>query len=651
MERHILIESVKPCVDNGRYPVKRVVGEPCVVEAAIFRDGHELVRANLKWRRKRKKRFSEAPMKLVNPGLDLWRGEFPLEEVTNYVFTVEAWTDRFASWLADLKKRVDAGYSDVKSEVLEGLDLIGEVEKGASGEDKTALENFLKRLRSEVEDPQRAYEIASSEELSDIMAQLQPRLDVVQYSPKLQVTVVPLLARFGAWYEMFIRSQGTEPGKSGTFSDAERRLRDIRDMGFDVVYLTPIHPVGKTNRKGRNNTLWAGPDDPGSPWAIGSEVGGHTAVEPSLGTIEDFEHFVKAANELGMEVALDFAIQASPDHPWAKEHPEWFYRRPDGSIKFAENPPKKYEDIYPINFDSPDRKALWEELYRALLFWIEHGVKIFRVDNPHTKPLAFWEWVIAKIREQYPDTMFLSEAFTRPRMMQTLAKLGFTQSYTYFTWRNTKQELTEYLTELTQSGMQDYYMPNFFTNTPDILTEYLQKGGRPAFKVRLLLAATLSPSYGIYSGFELLENTPRQEGSEEYLNSEKYEVKVRDWDKPGNIKEFIARVNSIRRENPALHHLTNMRFFSTDNDEILFYGKATPDKSNVVLVAVNLDPFHPHHCTALVPLEEIGVAPGESYEVCDLLTGARYTWSHQNYVRLDPEVESAHILRVERRFE
>ncbi|MFQ5915683.1 MAG: alpha-amylase family glycosyl hydrolase, partial [Nitrospinota bacterium] len=477
---------------------------------------------------------------------------------------------------------------------------------------------------------------------------LQPRPDAVVYSPELEVVAVRPRARFGAWYEMFVRSQGAEPGKSGTFKDAERRLRDIRDMGFDVVYLPPIHPIGKMNRKGRNNTPQAGPDGPGSPWAIGNEHGGHTAIEPSLGTMEDFDHFVKTANELGLEVALDFAIQASPDHPWVKEHPEWFHRRPDGTIKFAENPPKKYEDIYPVNFDTPDRGGLWEEMYRTLFFWIGHGVKIFRVDNPHTKPLCFWEWLIARIQEDHPDTIFLCEAFTRPPMMKALAKVGFTQSYTYFAWRNSRQELTEYLTELTQSGMQDYLMPNFFTNTPDILTEYLQKGGRPAFKVRLVLAATLSPSYGIYSGFELLENTPLRPGSEEYGNSEKYEIRVRDWDQPGNIKEFIARVNAIRRGNPALHSLTNLRFFRTDNDQILLYGKATEDKSNVIIVAVNLDPFHPHDCTAWVPLDEIDVAPGGSYEVCDLLTGARYTWSHQNYVRLDPEFEPAHILRVGR---
>ena len=650
MEQHILIEDVSPSIDCGRYPVKRVAGESCVVRATIFRDGHDIIRASVKWRRESARRFADAPMSPINPGLDLWQGEFPLEEVARYVFTVEAWTDRYASWLADLKKRVDAGYEDVRSEVAEGLALIAEAEDLAQGEDRKALEAARRALQAAVANPRQAHAAASSPGLLERMGRLQPRLDAVSHPSKFEVHALPQRARFGAWYELFVRSQGTEPGKSGTFLDAERRLRDIRDMGFDVVYLAPIHPVGTTKRKGRNNTLQAAPDDPGSPWAIGSERGGHTAIEPAIGTIKDFDRFVDAAKGLGMEVALDFAIQASPDHPWVKDHPEWFYRRPDGTIKYAENPPKKYEDIYPVNFDTSDREGLWEELLRTVLFWIGHGVRIFRVDNPHTKPLPFWEWFISKVHEERPDVVFLSEAFTRPPMMKALAKLGFVQSYTYFTWRNTKQELADYLTELTQSEMREFFMPNFFTNTPDILTEYLQKGGRPAFKVRLVLAATLSPSYGIYSGFELLENVPVRPGSEEYLNSEKYEIRVRDWDRPGNIKEFVARVNRIRQENPALHHLTNLKFFPTDNEQILLYGKVMPDCSNVILVAVNLDPLNPHHCTATVPPEEIGVPPGGGYEVCDLLTGARYTWSRDNYVRLVPEVEPAHILRVERRF-
>ena len=649
MERHILIESVAPSLDCGRYPVKRPAGEACAVEATIFRDGHDVIRARLKWKRKGGERFSAEPMRPVNPGLDWWRGEFPLPEPGRYVFAVEAWTDRYASWLADLKKRVDAGYADVRGELDEGIQLLAEMAEKAQEADWVRLRASQEALKT-AQGPGEAYKAASFADLLEAVERHQPRPDLVTLPSLFEVMAVPERGRRGAWYEIFVRSQGAEPGRSGTFRDAERRLTDIREMGFDVVYLAPVHPIGRTKRKGRNNALEAGPADPGSPWAIGSEHGGHMAVEPSLGTLDDFDRFVAAAEAQGIAVALDFAIQASPDHPWVREHPEWFYRRPDGTIKYAENPPKKYEDIYPVNFDSPQREALWEELLRTVLFWIGHGVRIFRVDNPHTKPLAFWEWLIAKVHETHPDAVFLAEAFTRPPMMKALAKLGFTQSYTYFTWRNTKHELTEYLTELTQPGTLDYLVPNFFVNTPDILTEYLQHGGRPAFKARLVLAATLSPAYGIYSGYELLENAAARPGSEEYLDSEKYEIRVRDWNRPGHIKDFIARVNGIRRENPALHRLGGLRFLHADNDQILFYAKRSADGSNILLVAVNLDPHHPHHCTAHVPPGEIGLPAGSRYEVHDLLTGARYEWSERNYVRLDPEAEPAHVLRVERVF-
>jgi starch synthase (maltosyl-transferring) len=456
-------------------------------------------------------------------------------------------------------------------------------------------------------------------------------------------------ALFSAWYEMFPRSQASEPGRHGTFADATLRLPDIRDLGFDVVYLPPIHPVGTTFRKGRNNALQAGPDDPGSPWAIGGAAGGHDAIEPALGTLEDFDRFVTAAGNLGLEIALDFAIQASPDHPWVREHPEWFYHRPDGTIKYAENPPKKYQDVYPLNFDTEDRESLWAEMLRVLRFWIGHGVKIFRVDNPHTKPLVFWRWLIDAVQREHPDVLFLSEAFTRPKVMKALAKAGFSQSYTYFTWRNHKQEMAEYLTELTQTEMAQYFRPNFFTNTPDILHEVLQTGGRAAFKMRLVLAATLSPSYGIYSGFELCEHEAVP-GTEEYLNSEKFEVKVRDWQAPGNIREYIARVNTIRRENRALQELTNLRFLPAGNDQILFYAKSDAARENVLLIAVNMDPHHAQECLVTVPPDVIADGPVSGYEVHDLLTGARYRWGASNYVRLDPHGEPAHILRVEQRF-
>jgi starch synthase (maltosyl-transferring) len=642
----IMIDSVSPMVDCGRYPTKRIVGERCSVEADIFTYGPRAVRAVIKWRRANEANFSEVPMTLVNPGLDHWRGEFPLLENTRYEYTIEAWIDLYATWLSDLRRRAEAKQQEFASELKEGLKLIQNARHSAKKSDRSLLERYMRQLRAAAHDPHELLTVASSNELLENMARLLPRTHSTLYSPVLEIVADRALARFGAWYELFVRSQGSDPSKTGTFRDAERRLNDIKRMGFDIVYLTPIHPIGHTNRKGRNNSLQAGLDDPGSAWAIGNEQGDHTAVDPSLGTLDDFDHFVKEARQQGLEVAMDFAIQCSPDHPWVKDHPDWFYRRSDGTIKFAENPPKKYEDTYPINFDTADWKNLWQEMLQILLFWIEHGVKIFRVDNPHTKPLGFWRWLIEQVQSRYPEVVFLSEAFTRPIMMEALAKIGFTQSYTYFTWRNTKTEITEYLTELTRSGVEEYFRPNFFTNTPDILTDILQRGGRPAFKIRLVLAATLSPSYGIYSGFELCENEAVP-GTEEYKDSEKYQIKIRDWNSPGNIKEFIGRVNSIRKQNPALQHLTNLHFLPADNDQIIFYCKMTNDRSNIILVAVNLDPFHPQECTVQVPLGEIGIQSGGNFRVTDLLTGAVFVWTDRNYVRLDPQVEPAHVLRVE----
>jgi starch synthase (maltosyl-transferring) len=641
---HIIVEDVMPSVDGGRYPAKRIAGEPCVVEADIFRDGHQVLRAAIKWRRRQDEAFDEAPMAALDN--DRWRGEFIPTDNARYVFTIEAWTDLFASWLGDFTKKVKAA-QPVASDVLEGIALVEKMKSAARAADRELLERALARLRKTNDGPT-ALAVVSETEISAAAERVGERFGVTRFEPLLELVVDRERARFGTWYEMFVRSQGIEPGKPGTFHDAERRLPELRDLGFDVVYLPPIHPIGHTNRKGPGNVLNGGSNYPGSPWAIGSEAGGHTAIDPSLGTIGDFDRFNAAANRLGMEVALDFAIQCSPDHPWVREHPQWFHHRPDGSIKYAENPPKEYQDIYPIDFDTSDQRGLLEELMRVVRFWRDHGVKIFRVDNPHTKPVEFWNWLINEVQATHPEVIFLAEAFTRPKMMKALAKAGFTQSYTYFTWRNTKYELTEYLTELTQTPMKEYFRPNFFTNTPDILAPVLQSGGRAAFKMRLALAATLSPSYGIYSGFEFCENQAVP-GTEEYLNSEKYEIKVRDWNQPGNIKEFIGRVNSIRRENPALQQFLNLQFLNTDNDQILFFAKATQDKNNVILVAINLDPLNAHYCTAFVPAEVVGVAPGRSYRVTDLVTGARYVWSDRNYVRLDPAVEPAHILRVEAR--
>jgi starch synthase (maltosyl-transferring) len=641
---HIVIENVTPSVDGGRYPAKRIVGEPCVVEADIFRDGHQVLRAAVKWRRKQDEAFDEAPMLLLDN--DRWRGEFLPTDNTRYLFTIEAWTDLFASWLADFAKKVNAA-RPVASDILEGIALVEQTIAGSRDADRDLLERALAQLRT-ANDGAAALAAISDVEISAAAGRAGQRFGLTRFEPLLELVVDRGKARYGTWYEMFIRSQGSVPGQPGTFHDAERRLPELRDLGFDVVYLPPIHPIGHTNRKGPDNALNGGANSPGSPWAIGSEAGGHTTIEPSLGTEGDFARFVATANRLGIEVALDFAIQCSPDHPWVREHPQWFNHRPDGSIKYAENPPKEYQDIYPIDFDTSDQAGLFAELERVVRFWLQRGVKIFRVDNPHTKPVRFWNWLINEVQATNPEVIFLAEAFTRPKVMNELAKAGFTQSYTYFTWRNTKLELTEYLTELTQTPIREYFRPNFFTNTPDILSPVLQTGGRAAFKMRLVLAATLSPSYGIYSGYELCENQAVP-GTEEYLNSEKYQIKVRNWNQPGNIKEFIGRVNSIRRDNPALQEFLNLQFLNTDNDQVLFFAKATRDKDNIILVAVNLDPLNPHHCTALVPPEVAGVAPGQSYRVTDLLTGAQYVWSASNYVRLDPATEPAHILRVEER--
>ena len=641
---HIIIEAIEPAVDGGRYPAKRIVGETCAVEADIFRDGHQIIRAAVKYRRKNDESFAESPMSPLDN--DRWRGEFVPNENARYVFTVEAWTDLFASWLADFRKKVVAG-RDVGSDLREGLALVEKMARHAAAPDHEILARGLEQLRASQNGFASALEILSEPRLLEVAERAAERYGLARHEPYLEVIVDRAKARFSTWYEMFPRSQGTDPSKPTTFREAERRLPGISDLGFDVVYLPPIHPIGVTNRKGPNNSLSGSNGSPGSPWAIGNAAGGHDAIDPALGTVADFQHFVATAANLGLETAIDFAVQSSPDHPWVREHPEWFSHRPDGSIKYAENPPKEYQDIFPIDFDTNNQRGLMNELLRVVNLWIDRGVRIFRVDNPHTKPVAFWEWLIESVQASHPEVMFLAEAFTRPKLMKALAKAGFTQSYTFFTWRNTKYELTEYLTEITRTEMREYFRPNFFTNTPDILPPILQQGGPPAFRMRLVLAATLSSSYGIYSGYELCENQAVP-GTEEYLNSEKYQIKVRDWHQPGNIREFLARVNQIRRENVALQDFLNLGFLETDSDDILCYTKWSPDKGNIVIVAVNLDPFQPHYCTVVVPPEAVGVTTGQPYQVTDLLTGANYTWSERNYVRLDPSVQPAHIMRVER---
>ncbi len=640
----IIIEKVAPEIDGGRYPIKREMGDSLEVSADIFKEGHDILAAVLQYRTVKETAWHESPMRHVEN--DRWAGRVDLTANTRYLYTIAAYVNTFESWRQELTKKRE-GQTDLGSELLEGRAFVQRAAARATGADKGRLEEILSRWTDALPQPARV-DLALSEDLAALVFHHQERWALSVYDRELVVVVDRLKARYSAWYEMFPRSQGTAKERGTTFKDCEARLPAIRKMGFDVLYLPPIHPIGRTNRKGPNNSLKAGPNDPGSPYAIGNETGGHDAVEPGLGTLKDFDRFDQAVREHGMEIALDFAINCSPDHPYVKNHPEWFYKRPDGTIKFAENPPKKYEDIYNLNFYCEDWRGLWEEMKRVILFWAGHGVKIFRVDNPHTKPVAFWEWLIQEVQREHPEVMFLSEAFTRPKMMRVLAKAGFTQSYTYFTWRNFKQELTDYLVELTQSEMKEYFRPNFFTNTPDILPEILQQGGRPAFKFRVVLAATLSPSYGISSGYEVCENRALP-GKEEYLDSEKYEITVWDWDRPGNLIDFITRLNQIRRENPALHEFENLRFYEADSEHILFYGKATMDTRNAVLVAVNLNPFQAQECRLRIPVGELGIGPEETYQLHNLITDHRDLVKGDVYpLRLDPEVEPAAIFAVRR---
>ena len=642
--RTVVIESIAPAVDDGRYPIKREVGAVIEVTADIFKDGHDVLVAYLRYRRDSDRAWRESPMHHVDN--DRWAGTFTVEATGRYRYTIEALTETFQSWLADLQKR-HAGGQDLTSALGEGRALIRDATKRAGGADRTALEAYAGRIER-AGSPASAVAAAAEPELSTLMARYLDRSEATWAEREFEVTVDPVRARFAAWYEFFPRS-GTASDRSATFKEAEAQLARASSMGFDVVYLPPIHPIGKAHRKGRNNELVAAPDDPGSPWAIGSADGGYMAVHPDLGTLEDFDRFVEAAKRLGLEVALDFAIQCSPDHPWVREHPEWFFHRPDGTIKYAENPPKKYQDIYPVNFVSEAAPALWEEMRRILEFWIGHGVNTFRVDNPHTKPVKFWEWLIRSIKDAHPDVVFLAEAFTRPKMMKVLAKSGFTQSYTYFTWRNTKQELIDYLTEITTPPVAEYFRGNLWPNTPDILHESLQKGGRPAFRTRLVLAATMSSLYGIYSGYELCENVPREPGSEEYLNSEKYEYKARDWNAPGNLVDYVTRLNRIRRENRALHAYTNLRFYNADDPNILFYGKMTPERDNLVFVAVNIDPFATHASPVDVPIADLGIGGSQAYRVHELVSDRWYEWrGARNYVELHPNVEPAQIFVLHR---
>jgi starch synthase (maltosyl-transferring) len=639
----IVIEHVEPEIDGGRYPVKREVGDRLVVSADIFKEGHDVLAAVVRYRPATEPAWQEVPMRVVDN--DRWTGEIDLNENRRYVYTVAAYVETFETWRQELIKKRDQ--PDLRSELLEGLAFVQQAHACASGPDRVRLQDVLDRWKAAGSQAEQVT-LALGDEPASLLRRNEERRALTVYDRELEVVVDRVRARYSAWYEIFPRSQGTVPGRSATFKDCERRLPAIEAMGFDVIYVTPIHPIGRTNRKGPNNSLTAGPHDPGSPYAIGNEAGGHDAVEPGLGTLNDFDDFQQAARDRGMEVALDFAINCSPDHPYVTKHPEWFYRRPDGTLKYAENPPKKYEDIYNLNFYCDDWRGLWEEMRRVILFWVGHGVSIFRVDNPHTKPVRFWQWLIREVQDRHPDVIFLAEAFTRPKVMKSLAKAGFSQSYTYFTWRNFKDELTQYLIELTQTEMREYFRSNFFTNTPDILPDILQHGGRPAFQFRLVLAATLSPAYGIYSGYELCEHRALPD-KEEYLDSEKYEFKVWDWDRPGHIVDYVARVNQIRRGNPALHEFDNLRFYEADNEHVLFYGKITLDRRNAILVVVNLNPFQAQEARLLIPLGDLGMKPDEMYQLHNLLTDERDLVKGPVYrIRLDPAKDPAAIFAVRR---
>ncbi|MFE6625141.1 alpha-1,4-glucan--maltose-1-phosphate maltosyltransferase [Streptomyces sp. NPDC057740] len=641
----IPVLDVRPVVQHGRRPAKAVTGESFEVSATVFREGHDAVAANVVLTDPDGRPGPWTPMHELAPGTDRWGATVTAGEPGRWTYRVEAWGDPVTTWRHHAQIKIPAGM-DTELVLEEGARLY---ERAAAdvpeSEGRSVILTAVEALRDENRPAAWRLAAALTPEVDAVLGRY-PLRDLVTASDPLPLLVERERALYGSWYEFFPRSEGTPEQPHGTFRTAARRLPAIAAMGFDVVYLPPVHPIGTTFRKGPDNTLSAGPDDPGVPWAIGSPEGGHDAVHPDLGTIEDFDHFVAKAAELGLEIALDFALQCSPDHPWVHKHPEWFHHRPDGTIAYAENPPKKYQDIYPIAFDA-DMDGLITETLRVLRHWMSHGVRIFRVDNPHTKPVVFWQRVIADINRTDPDVIFLAEAFTRPAMMHTLAQTGFQQSYTYFTWRNTKQELTEYLTEL--SGEAASYMrPNFFANTPDILHEFLQQGGRPAFELRAVLAATLSPAWGIYSGYELCENTPLRKGSEEYLHSEKYQLRPRDWaaaEREGRtITPLITQLNAVRRANPALRQLRDLHFHHADKEAVIAYSKRSG--SNTVLVVVNLDPHHTQEATVSLDMPQLGLDWHESVPVRDELTGETYHWGRANYVRLEPGTRPAHILTV-----
>jgi starch synthase (maltosyl-transferring) len=652
--KRVVIEAIKPQVDCGRYPVKRILGDAVTVTAAIFGDGHDHVSASLLYRPAGEDGWRRMP--LVSLTNDLWSATFTVDQLGDWYYTIEAWIDHFETWGGDLRKRlaaqadvVEAGSSiesqDIPLALRTGAALLEKATLRARNSDGKLLAKAAANLKRLAES-EATYDYPLSEDIVAVAARYPDVALVTRYSQELHLWVDRERARYSTWYELFPRSASPDPARHGTFADVKLLLPSIAEMGFDVLYLPPIHPIGTAFRKGRNNSVTSAEGDPGSPWAIGSKEGGHEAIHAQLGTLRDFKDLVSSARDLRMELALDIAFQCTPDHPWVTEHPEWFIHRPDGSIQYAENPPKKYQDIYPLNFESADWRGLWVALRGVFMYWIRQGVRIFRVDNPHTKALPFWEWCIDEIRKKYPDVIFLAEAFTRPHVMYSLAKAGFTQSYTYFTWRNTKDELQQYFEEISKPPVTDFFHPNLWPNTPDILHAALQTGGRPAFMQRLILAATLGANYGIYGpAFELCENAPAKPGSEEYLDSEKYEI--RRWDRSAghSLAPLITQINRIRRDNASLHSDGSLHFHSVDNPSILCYSKSSGD--NRILVAINLDPAQEQAGWIDLDLKQLAVSHGESFEVEDLLTGVRYRWhDRSNYVALRPDIMPAHVFRL-----
>ena len=644
--QRVAIEGVSPEIDAGRFPIKRTSGDRVVVEADIFADGHDQLTCWLLYRREEEASWHELPMAPL--GNDRWRAHFSVTVPGRYRYTIEGLVDPYRTWRHDLRRRVDAG-QDVDIDLQIGAALIDEAARRAQGTDASHLQILAAILRNGA-DREGAIAAAFDPQQTELVLQYADRRFATRYPRDLRVTVDRERARFSSWYELFPRSCSPVPGQHGTLRDVQAMLPDIAAMGFDVLYLPPIHPIGRIFRKGRNNAVTAQPGDVGSPWAIGATEGGHTAVHPDLGTVNDLRALVQTARAHGIDIALDIAFQCAPDHPYVIEHPEWFRARPDGTIQYAENPPKKYQDIYPFDFETEAWQQLWQELRQVFLFWVEQGVRVFRVDNPHTKALPFWEWVIDQVTARHPDVIFLSEAFTRPRVMERLAKLGFTQSYTYFTWRNSAAELRTYFTELSGPRLREFMRPNVWPNTPDILHEYLQAGGRPAFAVRGTLAATLGASYGIYGpAFELCEHAPREPGSEEYLNSEKYEV--RQWDRtaPHSLAGLMTRLNRIRRDHPALQRDETLTFHDADNPSLLCYSKVTADRADALLIIVNLDPLHRHTGWVTLDLGVFGLTNGETYEVHDLMDDRRFMWQGpRNFVELSPDVAAAHVFVVRR---